>query len=227
MVMKMLNRWLYVFCSSAFAAIFFISCMDPSLREAGAFAAQIMGAKDFEVVKKDAFSGSVYELTADDAAWNLKYSQSDVMSVGALAFFNQINDNSPKWYVRLVVKTQQGVYRQTYGSDELKQADRCIDKVSSFFKWKPQVGMDSLRPLVDPVFFPDSLLLKIAESVKQQESLDNSFMRSELVGFESDTVAGIPVLTVKMNAIRKQNRQRYDAFVELKNERLLLVVPAE
>ena len=69
--------------------------------------------------------------------------------------------------------------------------------------------------------------MKIGESVRQQDSLDNQFVRAELIGFESDTVANLPVLTVKVKAIRKQSKQRYDAFVGMNTEKVLLVVPSE
>jgi hypothetical protein len=57
--------------------------------------------------------------------------------------------------------------------------------------------------------------------------LDNAFVKTETMGFEMDTVAQLPVVIVKVNANRKQSRQRYDAFVGVKDERLLLVVPAK
>jgi hypothetical protein len=225
--MKRFHRFfLRVFFSFSLAALL-VACYDSSLNEAGAFASKIMGASDFDVKKINSGSGTIYELTALEASWNASYANADVMSVGALAFFNQINDNSEKSYVRLIVKTEGDVYRQTYTSEELRRADRCIDRVGSFFNWNPVQGVDSLRPLIDPAFFPDSLIMKIGASIQQQDSLDNGFVRAELVGFEADTLAGISVLTVKVNCLRKQNRQRYDAFVGLSDERLLLVVPSE
>jgi hypothetical protein len=130
-------------------------------------------------------------------------------------------------YVRLVLHTDKDVFQQTYTADELQRADRCIDRVSSFFKWEPALGIDSLKPFVDPLFFPDSLIQKIGESVHLQDSVGNGFVRAEVIGFESDTVAGMSVLTVKVNAVRKQSRQRYDAVMGLKKEQILLVVPAE
>lgn len=204
-----------------------MACNDPMLEDAGAFSSRIMGGTDFDVEKTTSADAPIYLLTVKGAAWKSNYSDSDVLSVGALAFFNRIEENSDKFYVRLIVNTQKDVLRQTYASDELQLADRCVDKVTSFFKWKPSMGIDSLRPLVDPLFFPDSLIDKIGASVKQQDALDNGFLRAELIGFETDTVADIPVITIKVDAIRKNSRQRYDAFVGSRSERVLLVVPAK
>jgi hypothetical protein len=87
--------------------------------------------------------------------------------------------------------------------------------------------MDSLRPMIDPLFFPDSLIEKIGQSVLQQDTIDNALKHTEVVGFESDTVGGIPVINVKVNAVRKQTRMRYDAFVRVPQLLVLLVAPAE
>jgi hypothetical protein len=203
------------------------SCKDPMLQEAGDFSTRIMGGTDFDVDKTSSASGPIYLLTVEGASWNAKFTDEDVLSAGALAFFNRIQESSDKWYVRLMVNTQTDVFRRTYANDELRLADSCVDKVSSFFNWKPSMGIDSLRPLIDPLFFPDSLISKIGASVQEQDARDNSFVRSDLVGFDADTIAGIPVIMVKVDAIRKNSRQRYDAFVGAKTQRVLLVVPAE
>jgi len=208
-------------------SFFFHACVDPKLKEAGAFAAGIAGGSEFEVKRRSESTGNVYELTVEDAAWNKNFDNDDVLSVCALAFYNRLDKPETNSYVRLILHAERGVVQETYTAAELQRADRCIDRVSSFFKWKPALGIDSLKPFIDPLFFPDSLIQKIGESVHLQDSVGNNFVRAEVIGFESDTVAGLSVLTVKVNAIRKQSRQRYDAFVGLKSEQILLVVPAE
>jgi hypothetical protein len=117
--------------------------------------------------------------------------------------------------------------QRTFSSSELMLADQAIDRVIDFFEWHPRMGMDSLRPMIDPLFFPDSLIEKIGQSVLQQDTIDNALKHTEVVGFESDTVGGIPVVNVKVNAVRKQTRMRYDAFVRVPQLLVLLVAPAE
>jgi hypothetical protein len=204
-----------------------IGCSDPKWKEAGTRVASMVGSSEFEVNRTSESTGSVYELSISEASWNKGYTDADVLSACALAFYNQIAPSEPVGFVRVVVAGRTKSVQQTYSFEELQQADRCIDRVNSFFKWKPEQGFDSVRMHIDPLFFPDSLLVKIGESVRQQDSLNNQFMHAEFIGFESDTVANLPVLTVKVKAIRKQSKQRYDAFVGMKNEKVLLVVPAE
>ena len=209
-------------------SLFLSACVDPALKAAGAFAANIAGGSEFDVQQSSESTGDVYELTVHDASWDKRFQDEEVLSVCALAFYNHLDKPQQNCYVRLIFHVgDDRVVKQTYSSTELQRADRCIDRVSSFFKWKPSMGIDSLKPFIDPIFFPDSLIEKIGKSVQLQDSLGNSFVRAELIGFEADTVANLPVITVKVNAVRMQNRQRYDAFVGLKSEQLLLVVSAE
>ena len=210
-------------CSMFFMA----SCIDPRLNEAGARVAGMVGSTEFDARHKSESTGSVYELSVSDASWNGRFSNEDVLSTCALAFFNQIAGSESTGFIRIILEGKSKSVQQTFTFAELQQADRCIDRVNSFFNWKPELGMDSIRLHVDPIFFPDSLLHKIGGSVREQDSLDNQFVRAELIGFETDTVANLPVLTIKVKAIRKQSQQRYDAFIGAKSEKVLLVVPAE
>jgi hypothetical protein len=201
--------------------------VNPEIRDAAAFASQMVGTQDFEVDVQQQATGNVYRLQISDATWGEQFNEEDVVSVCALAFYNHLPNASDVGYVSVAIAGNVGEIQKTFSSGELQQADKSIDRVTSFFRWHPKSGIDSLRPLVNPLFFPDSLIGKIAQSVLQQDSLDNAFVKTETMGFEMDTVAQLPVVIVKLTAIRKQSRQRYDAFVGVKDERLLLVVPAK
>ncbi|MFM7725412.1 MAG: hypothetical protein ACKO7B_01820 [Flavobacteriales bacterium] len=209
------------------AAVALTGCGDPKLNYAGEFAAGLIQSQEFNVDVSQESGAKVYELKVKNAQWDTHFSNDDILSTCALAFYNQLPKTEQPEYVRLVVEKDANMLRRTFSNEELQLADRCIDKVTDFFEWHPRMGIDSLRPLVDPQFFPDSLIVKMSESILTQDSLDNSFTRADFIGFDSDTLANIPVLTIKMMALRNQSRQRYDAFVGMKSERVLLVVPAD
>jgi hypothetical protein len=202
-------------------------CINPEIRDAAAFASQLVGAHTYEVDVHEQATGNVYRLQISDASWNKQFNKEDIVSVCALAFYNHLPNTSDVGYVSVAIDSNLGEIQKTFSSSELQQAYKSIDRVTSFFRWHPKAGIDSLRPLVNPLFFPDSLIDKIAQSVLQQDSLDNGFVKTEMIGFELDTVAQLPVVIVKLSAVRKQSRQRYDAFVGAMDERLLLVVPAK
>lgn len=213
--------------TSFFVTLLMVGCTDPDVKEAGAFAAQLIQGTDYDIDVRKASTGNVYALSIENAQWSNAYSDDDVLSVAGLAFYNNLPNPQDAQYIKMAVGKDSRIVSRTFTDAELKVADACIDRVSSFFKWHPKDGVETLRPIVDPLFFPDSLIAKIGQSVISQDSLDNVFVRSEVIGFMADTVVGIPVLTIKVNAVRKQNRRRYDAFVNQKDQRILLVVPAE
>lgn len=214
-------------CASFFVALMLVGCADPQVKEAGAFAAQLIQGTDIDIDVRKAATGNVYALSIENAQWSSAFSDDDVLSVAALAFYNNLPNPEDAQYIKMSVGKDIRTISRTFTDAELKLADACIDRVSSFFIWHPKEGIEKLQPMVDPLFFPDSLIVKIGQSVVSQDSLDNGFVRSEVIGFKADTVVGIPVLTIKVNAVRKQNRRRYDAFVNQKDQRILLVVPAD
>ena len=85
------------------------------------------------------------------------------------------------------------------------------------------MGLDSIRPAIDAKFFPDSSLDFIAQSILAQDSADNAWIRTEIMGFRQDTVAKIPVLVLNAKAIRKQQTQWYDVFARYSNQQLIFV----
>jgi hypothetical protein len=111
----------------------------------------------------------------------------------------------------------------TFTCEELTTADRCIDQAATFFRWHPSMGIDSLRPAVDPLFFPDSLIEKIGWSILAQDSADNAWIRTEIMGFHQDTVANIPVMVLNAKAVRKQKATWYEAFARYSNQQLIFV----
>ena len=204
-----------------------VGCGNRQGYEAATTAAQLVSAGDVEVDRLDEATGVVYDVQLLEARWNNSFSDDDVLSTCALAFFNNLSTQESPDYVRMQIRRGKKTIQRTFSSSELMLADQAIDRVIDFFEWHPRMGMDSLRPMIDPLFFPDSLIEKIGQSVLQQDTIDNALKHTEVVGFESDTVGGIPVVNVKVNAVRKQTRMRYDAFVRVPQLLVLLVAPAE
>lgn len=206
--------------------MFTLGCTNSELKHAGTFAARLVQSEDVEVDVREESAGRIYSLYVKNARRATAFTNEDILSTCALAFFNQLPEPDKAAFVQVAIEVDSGVVRNTFTSAELRLADRCIDRVTDFFKWHPRMGIDSLRPIVDSQFFPDSLIEKMGASILLQDSLDNAFVRSEFFGFEADTVANVAVLTLKVAATRKKTSQRYDAFVGMKSERLLLVVPS-
>lgn len=201
------------------------SCANPELQHAADTAAALLGANAADVSVLDESTGRVYELHVGDANVSREFSESDITSVSALAFYNALpqQERIESSFIRVMMNVRGKMVSATYSDQELQIADKCIDNTSAFFKWNPAQGLDSIRMVVDEVFFPDSLLLKIGESITQQEASDNGWMRTEILGFKQDTVASIPVMVINANAVRKQSQQRYDVYARNSDQRLLFV----
>jgi hypothetical protein len=149
------------------------------------------------------------------------------LSTCALAFFNQLPNHDEAAYVRLTIENEANSYQQTYSANELRSIDRCIENVSTFFRWHPSMGVDSIRPILEERFFPDIALEQMGAVVLYQDSLDNSFQRCEFHGFEMDTVAEIPVIILKVDALRKQSKNSYNAFLSIQSEKILWLLQTD
>jgi hypothetical protein len=205
------------------------SCASTELQQAADTAATLLGAKDADVAVLDESTGRVYEVQFGDVNISREFSESDITSVSALAFYNALpaKERETKCYIRMQVNVRGKLIMATYADAELQVADKCIDNASAFFKWNPNQGLDSIRVVVDELFFPDSLLMKIGESVLEQEAVDNAWQRTEILGFKLDTVASIPVMVINANAVRKQSGQRYDVYARNTDQRILFVAQQE
>ena len=202
------------------------SCDDRSLQEPAMKAAALVGSADATAKLLEESTGNVLSLSIKSAKIAADFTPEQITSVCALAFYNELNENqrSGNCFVRVNIAPDKGEPVQaTYTCEELTIADRCIDQASTFFRWHPSMGLDSIRPAVDPLFFPDSLLLQIGQSILAQDSADNGWVRTEIMGFRQDTVAKIPVLVLNAKAIRKQRSQIYEAYARYSSQQLLFV----
>ncbi len=207
--------------------VLLVGCTDPELDRAGAFAAALVGSEDYSVAILHEAAGDVVELNVPDANWDARFADEDIASTCALAFYNQLPNPGEVSFIRMVIEKNGNILKRTFSDDELKLADRCIDRVTDYFQWHPRMGVDSIRPLVDIRFFPDSSLAKMSSEISARDVQDNAFKRAEYIGFQMDTIANISVLKLKLVALYKQSRQRFDAFVGTESERLVLVVPSD
>ncbi|MFN5621942.1 MAG: hypothetical protein ACK478_11620 [Flavobacteriales bacterium] len=203
-----------------------IGCKDNSLSAPALKTAALVGSADASAELLEESTGNVFALTINGAKISTDFTPEQITSVCALAFYNELTDNqrSENCFVRVSISPEKGKPVQaTYTCEELTIADRCIDHASEFFRWHPAMGLDSIRPAVDPLFFPDSLLEQIGQSILTQDSADNAWLRTEIMGFRQDTVANIPVLVLNAKAVRKQKAQWYDAYARYSNQQLLFV----
>lgn len=203
-----------------------IGCNDNSLREPALKTAALVGSADASAELLEEATGNVFALTINGAKISSDFTSEQITSVCALAFYNELTDHqrTENCFVRVNIIAEKGKPVQaTYTCEELTVADRCIDHASEFFRWHPAMGLDSIRPVVDPLFFPDSLLEQIGQSILAQDSADNVWIRTEIMGFRQDTVANIPVLVLNAKAVRKQKAQWYDAYARYSNQQLLFV----
>jgi len=205
------------------------SCANPELQQAATNAAMLVGAGGVHVDVLDEGTGRVYVVQFGDANVSREFSESDITSVSALAFFNAlpVKDREEHCFIRVQMNVRGKLISATYADEELQAADKCIDNASAFFKWNPAQGLDSIRIVIDEVFFPDSLINKIGESIIQQEAADNGWQRTEILGFKMDTVASIPVLVINANTVRKHSAQRYEVYIRQTNQRILFVAQQE
>jgi len=201
------------------------SCTNPELQHAADTASALLGASAADVSVIDESTGRVYELHVGDANVSREFAESDITSVSALAFYNALpqQERVESSFIRVKMNVRGKFVSATYSDQELQLADKCIDNTSAFFKWNPAQGLDYIRMVVDEVFFPDSLLLKIGESITQQEASDNAWLRTEILGFRQDTVSKMPVIVINANVVRKQSQQRYDVYARNMDQRILFV----
>lgn len=209
-----------------FICISLLSCEDRSLQSSALKAASLVGSADASAELLEESTGNVFSLSIEKAKISADFTAEQITSVCALAFFNELNENqrSGNCFVRVNITPEKGEsVKATYTCEELTIADRCIDQAATFFRWHPSMGLDSIRPAVDPLFFPDTLIEKIGQSILVQDSADNAWMRTEIMGFRQDTVANIHVLVLNAKTVRKQKAQWYDAYARYSSQQLLFV----
>jgi hypothetical protein len=202
------------------------SCDDRSLQEPAMKAAALVGSADANAKLLEESTGNVFSLSIEGAKIATDFTPEQITSVCALAFYNELNEKqrSGNCFVRVSITQEMGKpLNATYTCEELTIADRCIDQAATFFRWHPSMGLDSIRPAVDPLFFPDSLIGYIGQSILAQDSADNAWIRTEIMGFHQDTVANIPVMVLNAKAVRKQKAQWYEAFARYSNQQLIFV----
>jgi hypothetical protein len=203
-----------------------ISCEDQKLQASAMKAASLVGSSDAAAELLEESTGNVFSLSIEEAKISADFTPEQITSVCALAFYNELNEKqrSGNCFVRVSITQEKGKpLNATYTCEELTIADRCIDQAATFFRWHPSMGLDSLRPAVDPLFFPDSLIEKIGWSILAQDSADNAWIRTEIMGFHQDTVANIPVMVLNAKAVRKQKAQWYEAYARYSNQQLIFV----
>jgi hypothetical protein len=202
------------------------SCADRALQTPAMKAAALVGSVNATAELLEESTGNVFSLSIESANISADYTPEQITSVCALAFYNELNEKqrSGNCFVRVSITQEKGKpLSATYTCEELTIADRCIDQAATFFRWHPSMGLDSIRPAVDPLFFPDSLIEKIGWSILAQDSADNAWIRTEIMGFHQDTVANIPVMVLNAKAVRKQKAQWYEAFARYSNQQLIFV----
>jgi len=202
------------------------SCGDRALQAPAMKAAALVGSVNATAELLEESTGNVFSLSIESANISADYTPEQITSVCALAFYNELNEKqrSGNCFVRLNIAPEKGKPLQaTYTCEELTTADRCIDQAATFFRWHPSMGIDSIRPAVDPLFFPDSLIGYIGQSILAQDSADNGWIRTEIMGFRQDTLDNIHVLVLNAKSVRKQKSQWYDAYVRYSSQQLLFV----
>jgi len=204
----------------------FIGCSGDSLREPAMKSAALVGATKAKAELLEQSTGNVYSLSIEGANIMPDFTPEQITSVCALAFFNELSEQqrSSNCFVRVNISPDKFAPMQaTFTSEELTIADRCIENAATFLSWHPSMGLDSIRPAIDASFFPDSSLAFIGQSILAQDSADNAWIRTEIMGFRQDTLAKIPVLVLNAKSIRKQQTQWYDVFARYSNQQLIFV----
>ena len=206
--------------------LFFIGCSDHSLQEAALKSAALVGSADCKAELLEQSTGNVYALNIEGAKIMADFTEEQITSVCALAFYNELSENqrSGNCFVRVNITQDRGTPLQaTYTCEELTIADRCIDNVVTFFRWNPSTGLDSVRPAVDPTFFPDTILYQMGQRMAAQDSAQFDNMRTEILGFRKDSIADFPVLVLKAKVVRNEKTQLYDAYTRYSSQQLLFV----
>jgi hypothetical protein len=197
------------------------SYKDPALKTAALVGSSNAGA---ELLKQS--TGNVFSLQIEEAKIVPDFTHDQITSVCALAFFNELSedDRSNPCFVRVNIAQENGENLQaTYSGEELKIADRCIENAAAFLRWHPSMGIDSIRTAVDSLFFPDTSLELMGNNILAQDSADNSWTRTEFMGFRQDTLAQIPVMVLHAKDIRKQNTQWYELFARYSTQQIIFV----
>jgi hypothetical protein len=204
----------------------FIGCSGESLREPALKSAALVGSAKAKAELLKQPTGNVFSLTIEGASIMPEFTQEQITSVCALSFFNELSESqrSGNCFVRVSISQEKEAPMQaTFTCEELTIADRCIENAATFLSWHPSRGLDSIRPAIDASFFPDSSLVYIGQSILAQDTADNRWMRTEIMGFRQDTIANIPVLVLNAKSIRKQQTQWYDVFARYSNQKLIFV----
>lgn len=201
-------------------------CAGDSLREPAMKAAALVGSAKAKAELLDQPTGPVYSLMIEEAMIMPDFTNEQITSVCALAFFNELGEQqrNSNCFVRVNISQDgEAPLQATYTSEELTTADRCIENAATFLSWHPSMGIDSIRPAIDASFFPDSSLEFIGQSILAQDTADNRWMRTEIMGFRHDTIAKIPVLVLNAKSIRKQQTQWYDVYARYSTQQLIFV----
>lgn len=200
------------------------SCISHEVKEAAAFAAQLVESSHYEVDVREESTAPVYDVRIQHAKFASAFSGADIVSTCALAFYNKLPNHDESFYVRMNIANDSNSFQQTYSSAELRCVDRCIENVSTFFRWHPNLGVDNIRPILDSTFFPASVIDFFAADRMRKDSLDNAFLRCEFHGFELDTIGNRSAITLKVDAINKQSKESHKAVLSQESQQLLFLV---
>jgi hypothetical protein len=207
-------------------SLIFIGCSDSSLQEAALKSASLVGSVSGNAELLQQSTGNVFALNIEGAKIKPDFKPEQITSVCALAFYNELREDqrNGNCFVKVNIAQMEGEPLQaTYTCEELTIADRCIDNLSTYFRWHPSKGLDSIRPAVDPTFFPDSILEFMGQRIPAQDSADYDGIRTEIVGFRPDSVADIPVLVLNTKVVKKEQTQLYDVYARYSSQQLLFV----
>jgi hypothetical protein len=202
------------------------SCAGESLHEPALKTAALVGSTEADAELIEQSTGNVFELTIEGAKILPEFTAEQITSVCALAFYNELSEEQRRGncFVKVnISEDKEKPIRATYSCDELIIADRCIDNVSTYFRWHPSLGLDSIRHAVDPTFFPDSILVFMGQRIPLQDSADYTKVRTEILGFSRDTTANIPVLVLKSKVIQQGQTKLYDVYARYSSQQILFV----
>jgi hypothetical protein len=206
--------------------LIFIGCSDKSLSDAALKSAALVGSvsADAELLKQA--TGNVFVLNIMDAKIMSDFTPEQITSVCALAFYNELSEEqrTGNCFVRVnISQEKEADLKATFTCEELTIADRCIDNAVTFFRWDPSDGLDSVRPAVDPTFFPDTILYQMGQRMAVQDSAQSTDIRTEILGFRKDSIADFPVLVLNAKVFRNEKAQMYDVYSRYSSQQLLFV----
>jgi len=206
--------------------VIFIGCSDNSLQEAALKSAALVGSASCDAELLEQPTGNVFALNIEGAKITSDYTQEQITSVCALAFYNELSEKqrTGNCFVRVNISQEKATPLQaTYTCEELTIADRCIDNAVTFFRWDPSKGLDSVRLAVDPTFFPDTILYQMGQRMAAQDSAQFEGVRTEILGFRQDSIADFPVLVMNAKVVRNEKTQLYDVYSRYSSQQLLFV----